>query len=264
MSRMPAIFIGHGSPMNAITDNPYARAWRHLGEALPRPKAVLAISAHFYTRGTFVTAMAAPKTIHDFGGFPDELFAVQYPAPGSPALAQRVAALLDPMTVELDRDAWGLDHGTWSILAHMYPEADIPVVQLSMDAGCPPQHHYDTGRRLSVLRDEGVLILASGNIVHNLARLQWDTPNEGADWAVRFDALVADAIVSRDHAALVEYGHWGSDARMSVPTPEHYLPLLYVVATQSEDDVVEFPVLGCSLGGLSMRSVCLRANPDGR
>lgn len=255
MSRLPALFIGHGSPMNAITDNPYARAWRELGKTLPRPQAILAISAHFYTRGTFVTAMEQPETIHDFGGFPDELFAVQYPAPGSPALAARVAELLAPLPVGLDTDGWGLDHGTWSILVHMYPEADIPVVQLSMDASKPPQHHYDVGRLLRPLRDEGVLIMASGNIVHNLGRLNWDKPDGGADWAKRFDATVKSAITVTNHSTVVNYSQLGSDALASVPTPDHYLPLLYVLGAQDRDDPVAFPVEGFAYDALSMLSV---------
>lgn len=257
MPRLPALFIGHGSPMNAITDNPYARAWRELGKTLPRPEAILAISAHFYTRGTFVTAMEQPETIHDFGGFPDELFAVQYPAPGSPALAAHVAELLAPWPVGLDTDGWGLDHGTWSILMHMYPEADIPVVQLSMDATKPPQHHYDVGRQLRPLRDEGVLIVASGNIVHNLGRLNWDAPEAGADWAKRFDSTVKNAISLTDHPAVVDYSQLGADAHVSVQTPEHYLPLLYVLGSQCEDDPVTFPVEGFAYGALSMLSVCV-------
>lgn len=255
MSRLPALFIGHGSPMNAITDNPYARAWRELGKTLPRPQAILAISAHFYTRGTFVTAMEQPETIHDFGGFPDELFAAQYPAPGSPALAARVAELLAPLPVGLDSDGWGLDHGTWSILMHMYPAADIPVVQLSMDATKPPQHHYDVGRLLRPLRDEGVLIVASGNIVHNLGRLNWNDENGATDWAERFDTNVTELIGQANWPSLIDYQSLGIDALQSVPTPEHYLPLLYVLALKEGNEGASYPTRGFNYGALSMRSV---------
>ena len=253
---MPAVFFGHGSPMNALEHNRYTAAWRRLGEGLPRPKAILAVSAHWYLRGTAVTAMETPRTIHDFGGFPRALFAVQYPAPGEPLLAQRVRGLLAPTAVALDKD-WGLDHGTWSVLVHVFPNADVPVVQLSLDATLAPSDHYQLARRLAPLRDDGILILGSGNVVHNLGRIQWAEDAPPYDWATRFNTRVREALLARDHAALIDYAAFGTDARLSVPTPEHYLPLLYVVAQQTESGSVSLPVDGIELGSISMLSVAV-------
>ena len=248
---MPVIFFGHGSPMNTLARNGYTEAWRELGATVPKPKAILAISAHWYTRGTAVTAMARPKTIHDFGGFPQALFDVQYPAPGEPALAVRVRDLLAPLPVQLDQ-SWGLDHGTWSVLAHAFPGAGIPVVQLSMDGTKPALFHYELGRRLAPLRDEGVLIVGSGNVVHNLALMQRGEAVPAFDWARRFNEMVRAALASGEHRALIEFERMGEDARLSVPTPEHYLPLLYIAALQAEGESMSFIVDGYEAGSLGM------------
>jgi len=249
-SRMPVVFFGHGSPMNTLERNPYTESWRRLGSSIPRPKAILCISAHWYTEGTAVTAMEKPKTIHDFYGFPQALFDVQYPAQGEPMLASRVRDLLSPVEVRLDQ-SWGLDHGTWSVLKHAYPDADIPIVQLSIDGTQPPQFHYETGGRLAPLRDEGVLVAGSGNVVHNL-RLMKRAGGAPFDWAVRFNEKIREALASRDHQALVDFEKLGEDARLSVPTPEHYLPLLYVAALQGDGEPMSFVVDGYDLGSVGM------------
>ena len=250
-TRMPAVFFGHGSPMNTLERNRYTDAWRQIGASMQKPKSVLCVSAHWMTRGTAVTAMDKPRTIHDFGGFPQELFEVQYPAPGNPALAARVRELLAPVNVQLDQ-TWGLDHGTWSVLAHVFPDANVPVVQLSLDATQPPQYHYDLGTRLAPLRDEGVLIVGSGNVVHNLGRIHWAEDTRPYDWAMRFNEHVRAHLTAREHQALIDYVSLGGDARLSVPTPEHYLPLLYVIATQGKDETVSLPVDGIELGSIGM------------
>jgi 4,5-DOPA dioxygenase extradiol len=247
---MPVVFFGHGSPMNSLDRNQYTEAWRRLGESIPVPKAILCVSAHWYTEGTAVTAMSNPKTIHDFYGFPQALFDVQYPAPGEPRLASRVRDMLAPLDVGLD-ESWGLDHGTWSVLKHAYPRADIPVLQLSIDGTRPARFHYETGRRLAPLRDEGVLVAGSGNVVHNLRLMRRDG-GQAFDWAVRFNQRIREALASRDHAALVDFEKLGEDARLSVPTPEHYFPLLYIAALQGADEAVTFPVDGYDLGSISM------------
>src|SRR5437879_10053421 len=248
--RLPAIFFGHGSPMNTLEQNRYTDAWRQLGAQVGRPRAILAVSAHWYTRGTAVTAMDRPRTIHDFFGFPQALFDVQYPAPGDAKLAARVRELLAPVEVALDQ-SWGLDHGTWSVLKHAYPAAEIPVVQLSIDGTQPPQFHYETGKRLAPLRDEGVLVAGSGNVVHNL-RLMKRAGGAPFDWAVRFNERIREALASRDHRVLVDFEKLGEDARLSVPTPEHYLPLLYVAALQGEDEPMSCVADGYDLGSVSM------------
>ena len=251
--RMPVIFFGHGSPMNTLASNQYTEAWRELGAGVRRPKAILAISAHWVTRGTAVTAMAKPKTINDFGGFPQALFDVQYPARGEPALAARVRDLLAPVDVQLDQ-SWGLDHGTWSVLAHAFPAADVPVVQLSMDGTKPARYHYELGKHLAPLRDDGVLIVGSGNVVHNLMLMQRGTGVRAFDWAKRFNERVRDALSAGDHLALIEFDRLGEDARLSVPTPEHYLPLLYIAALQTEGETMTFTVDGYEAGSLGMLS----------
>ena len=251
---MPAVFIGHGSPMNTLEKNRYTASWENLGKSLPRPKAILAISAHWYVSGTAVTAMTSPKTIHDFGGFPQALFDVQYPAPGNPELAARVRDLLSPIDVELDY-SWGLDHGTWSVLAHVYPEASVPVVQLSIDATQPAGFHYALAARLRVLRDEGILILGSGNVVHNLRTINWQAAAPAFDWATRFNDTVRGHLQRHDHAPLVAYENFGADARMAVPTPEHFLPLLYVIGLQEKGERIAFPVDGIQNASISMLSV---------
>lgn len=250
--RLPAFFFGHGNPMNAIEDNAYSRAWRKIGASLPKPKAIVAISAHWYLPGTLVTAMEHPRTIHDFGGFPRELYAVKYPAPGDPSLARRLTKLTGA-----DEDMqWGLDHGTWSVLVHLFPDADIPVVQLSIDETQPPKSHYAIGTRLAPLRDEGILIIGSGNIVHNLHAYAWGrhTP-EPFDWAVRFETQAREMLAAGNDEPLVDYEALGRDAVLSVPTPDHYLPLLYVMGARHKDDRVSFPIEGIDGGSVSMLSV---------
>jgi len=251
---MPTLFIGHGSPMNAIEDNIHTRAWRQLGTSLPRPQAILAISAHWYTNGSGVTTAAQPRTIHDFYGFPPELFAQNYPAAGSGALARRVQELLRPDTVVEDHE-WGLDHGSWSVLTHLYPQADVPVVQLSIDATRAPEYHYRLGQKLAALRDDGVLILGSGGIVHNLQRMRWEAGADDYAWAVSFDQYVRSALTRGDHQAVIEFEQIGEAAQLSVPTPEHYLPLLYVLGASSKSDEVAFPTEGIEMGSISMLSV---------
>ena len=251
----PALFVGHGNPMNALQDNAWTRAWAALGASLPRPQALLVISAHWYIGATAVTAMRAPRTIHDFGGFPRELFEVRYDAPGAPALAERVRALLAPQPVLADH-AWGLDHGSWAVLRHMYPEADVPVVQLSIDERQPPAFHYELGRRLRPLREQGVLLTGSGDVVHNLHAYAWGRhAREPYDWALRFEARVRAQLEAGDHAPLIEYAALGPDALLAVPTPEHYLPLLYVLGASRAGEVVSFPVTGVDGGSVSMLAV---------
>lgn len=250
---MPALVLGHGSPMNALGQNDFSRAWVRLGQQLPRPRAIVAISAHWYQPGTAVTAMSAPRTIHDFGGFPPELFAVEYPAPGSPELAADLQHLLAPVAVRADH-AWGLDHGTWSLLVHMYPQADIPVVQLSIDAGQPPRFHHELGTRLRSLRAQGVLVLGSGNVVHNLRAYSWGEPRAAYDWAQRFDTWARERLAAQDHAALADYLQQ-PDGRLAVPTPEHYLPLLYALGAGTAGERVSFPVEGMEGGSISMLAV---------
>jgi 4,5-DOPA dioxygenase extradiol len=254
--RTPAIFLGHGNPMNALASNQYTRAWASVGASIEKPRAILMISAHWFMPGVAVTAMERPRTIHDFGGFPPELYRVTYPAPGDPLLAARVAELLGP-TTRLDTE-WGLDHGTWSVLCHVYPDADVPIVQLCIDETQPPQFHYDLGRRLAPLRDEGILILGSGNVVHNLHAYAWGKhPAQAFDWAARFGQRVRDLLGAFDHQPLIDYESLGNDALMSIPTPDHYLPLLYVIATQRDDERVTFPVDGVDGGSISMLSVSI-------
>lgn len=257
MKRMPAIFFGHGSPMNALASNGYTRAWAEIGRSMPTPKAVLCVSAHWYIPTVAVTAMEKPRTIHDFGGFPQELFDVQYPAVGSPELAERVRELLGE--VHLDTTEWGLDHGTWSVLCHVFPDADVPIVQLSIDMTKSGIWHYELAKRLRPLRDEGVLICGSGNIVHNLRAFSWgDTTREPYEWAVRFETETKKLMKLGDHISLANYEEMGEDAMLSVPTPEHYLPLLYVLAQQAEDEIASLPVEGIDGGSISMLSVQVR------
>lgn len=250
---LPSLFVGHGNPMNALMDNGYTAAWRRIGQRL-RPRAVLAISAHWFVRGTGVTVSTSPRTIHDFGGFPQELYEVSYAAPGDPDLALRVQQLLAPLPVVLD-DSWGLDHGTWSVLRHVYPAADVPVVQLSIDATKPPSFHYEVGRKLAQLRDEGVLIVASGNLIHNLRTYAWGNPHEVYDWAQRFETEAKGLLLGGDHQALVDYQRLGRDAALAIPSADHYLPLLYVLGTHQSADRMAFPVEGIEGGSLSMLAV---------
>lgn len=255
-TRMPAFFFGHGNPLNALARNVYTEGWANIGKNIPRPKAILCVSAHWYLPSTLVTAMDAPRTIHDFGGFPRELFEVRYPAPGAPDLAARVRDLLTPVPVGLD-DRWGLDHGTWSVLCHVFPEADVPVVQLSIDETKGARFHYELGKKLAPLRDEGVLIVGSGNVVHNLHAYAWGkTDIPPIDWAVNFERLVRESVSSGNHEPLINYESLGRDAKLSAPTPDHYLPLLYVLAVQkSAGEPVGFPVEGFDGGSISMLSI---------
>ena len=241
--------------MNALQTNAWTRGWAALGSTLPRPRAVLSISAHWYITGTAVTAMESPRTIHDFGGFPRELFAVRYPAPGDAALGARVRELLAPLPVSADL-TWGLDHGTWSVLCHLFPQADVPVVQLSIDETQPSRFHYELGARLRPLRDEGILLLGSGDIVHNLHAYAWGRhPQAPYDWALRFEAHVRGALMRGDHAPLIDYAILGRDAVLAVPTPEHYLPLLYVIGASLPGEGASFPVEGMDGGSVSMLAV---------
>src|SRR5687767_8622924 len=252
---MPTIFFGHGNPMNALFQNEWTEGWARVGREIPRPKAILCVSAHWYIPETAVTAMENPRTIHDFGGFPQKLFEVQYPASGSPELAERVRELLAPVEVRSDA-RWGLDHGTWSVLCHVFPGADIPIVQLSIDETQPAEFHYELAAKLQPLRDEGVLIIGSGNVVHNLHAYSWGKhAPEPYDWALRFEAAARELILNDNHAPLVRYESMGRDALLSAPTPEHYLPLIYILALQRAGEEVSFPVEGFDGGSISMLTV---------
>ncbi|HET9029025.1 MAG TPA: 4,5-DOPA dioxygenase extradiol [Candidatus Aquilonibacter sp.] len=254
-TRMPVLFFGHGNPLNALDENRYTQGWRAMAQAMPRPSAILAISAHWYIPGTHVTTNAQPRTIHDFGGFPRALYEMQYPAPGSADLARRVAELLAPVEVAGD-DSWGLDHGTWAVLCHAFPDASIPVVQLSIDETQEPSFHYALGAALRPLRDEGVLVASSGNLIHNLHAYAWGRhPQEPFDWALRFEETSRALLAERDFEPLIAYEKMGRDAQMAAPTPDHYLPLLYAMGASDERDTVTFPVEGIDGGSVSMLSV---------
>ncbi len=247
---MPVLFIGHGSPMNAIEDNEFSAAWRQLGQDLPKPAAILAISAHWVTDGSFLTLADPPRTIHDFMGFPSELFKVQYPAPGDPELARKIVEKVPAVTTE---DSWGLDHGTWSVLKHLYPAADIPIIQLSLDLHRTHAYHVKLGRHLHFLRKEGVLILASGNLVHNLREVIWK--DTAADWALEFDQQLEELITTRQDDKLVHYSALGAAARRSIPTPEHYVPLLYCLGLSDPAEPIRFINDKVVYNSISMRSV---------
>jgi len=250
--RMPVLFVGHGSPMNAIEDNEFSRAWQEAARAIPEPSAIVCISAHWETIGTQVTAMDAPRTIHDFYGFPKALFDKQYPAPGSPKLASRISELVKTKSVLPDQ-AWGLDHGTWSVLCQMYPQATVPVVQLSLDRTLKADEHYALGHELRDLRQEGVLIVGSGNIVHNLRLMVWE--DTAFDWAVDFDARVREWIIQQDHASIIHYEKYGQPAILAVNSAEHYLPLLYTLGLQEKGEPFSFFAEKLWGGSLSMRCV---------
>ena len=252
--RMPVVFFGHGSPMNVIDDNRYTQAWREIGRSVPRPRAILSISAHWFAPGVGVTAMDAPKTIHDFYGFPKELYALRYPAPGDPSVARQVRELLAPVDVALDQE-WGLDHGTWSVLLHAYPAADVPVVQLGIDSTQPGPFHYELGRRLAPLREQGILIAGSGNVVHNLALRSRDERAPPHDWAARFNSRVRELIERREHAPLVEWEGMGRDAHLAINSSEHYLPLLYCLGARGDGEPGRFAVDGLEQGSLGMLTV---------
>jgi 4,5-DOPA dioxygenase extradiol len=255
-ARMPALFIGHGSPMNAVEDSAFSRAWADVAARIPRPRAILCVSAHWQSKGTQTTAMEQPRTIHDFSGFPQELYAMRYPAPGSPDLAREVEELLSDDKVTLNTD-WGLDHGTWAVLCRMWPKADIPVIQLSLDRGRTPGQHYKLGAKLKPLREKGVLVIGSGNMVHNLGLMEWT--DEPFDWAARFDQKLKELIEARDHDALMNYPKLGPDAALAIPTNEHYLPLLYALALRNPDEPLKFFAEGVTLGSISMRSLQIGA-----
>lgn len=255
--RMPLLFVGHGSPMNAIEENEFVNGWRTIAKELPKPTAILCISAHWETDGTQVTAMEKPRTIHDFGGFPPELYRVEYPAPGSPELAEATKSVITKTSVSLD-ESWGLDHGTWSVVKHLYPSAEIPIVQLSLDYKKAPQSHYELAKELSALREKGVLIIGSGNIVHNLGVIEWNKINEpefGFDWALEANELIKKSILSGDHRELINYKSLGNSIQLAIPTPEHFLPLLYILALQQKDESISFFNDKAVMGSLMMTSV---------
>jgi 4,5-DOPA dioxygenase extradiol len=254
---MPILFVGHGSPMNAIEENEFVDGWREVVKSLPKPKAILCVSAHWETSGTSVTAMAKPATIHDFGGFPPELFEVQYPAPGNPELAKEVRSIITKTEVGLD-DKWGLDHGCWSVMRRMYPGADIPVIELSLDYLKPAQYQYELAGELLSLRKKGILIIGSGNMVHNLRLVDWnnmDTPGVGYDWAIEANEKMKELIISGNHKALIDYRSQGKAFDLAIPTPEHFLPLIYALALKQEDDKVTFFNDKAVGGSLTMTSV---------
>lgn len=255
---LPVLFIGHGSPMNGIEDNEFSKTWQSMGKTIPKPLAVLVISAHWLTKGTHVTAMDNPRTIHDFGGFPQELFDVQYPAKGDKELAGKIAAIMQPTPVGLDHE-WGLDHGTWIVVRHMYPEADIPVLQLSIDYNKPAEYHYNLAKQIASLRKKGVLIIGSGNMVHNLRMLDWDRmrePNFGFDWAIEMNDLFKEKIQQGNHKDLINYKTLNKAATLAIPTPDHYYPLLYSLALQNNKDEISFfndKLVGGSLNMTSLK-----------
>jgi 4,5-DOPA dioxygenase extradiol len=239
ITKMPVLFLGHGSPMNAIEENEFTEGWKSIGKTIPKPAAVLCISAHWETRGTFVTSMEKPKTIHDFGGFPEELYEVQYPAPGNPDLAMEIKNLVTNTQIELD-EKWGLDHGCWSVVRHLYPNADIPVIQMSMDYYMSAQQHYDLANELAIFRNKGILIIGSGNMVHNLGLVDWNKLNDtyGFEWAIEAGEKMKKYILSSDHEQLINYRSQGRAFDLAIPTPDHYLPLLYTMALQDKEDTV--------------------------
>lgn len=256
---MPVLFIGHGSPMNGIEDNEFSQRWAQMAKEIPTPTAVLVVSAHWFSKGTRITAMDFPETIHDFGGFPQALFDVQYPAPGNPALAMETVDLIHSAHVELDHD-WGLDHGAWTVVRRMYPEAKIPVLQLSIDYSKPPQYHYELAKELYGLRKKGVLIIGSGNMVHNLRMISWNKMNEnyGYDWALQMNDTFKQLIQDGDHQRLINYENLGSESRLAIPTPEHYLPLLYSLGLKGKKDHVSFFNDKAVAGSLTMTSVLIQ------
>jgi 4,5-DOPA dioxygenase extradiol len=257
IDNMPVLFLGHGSPMNAIEENEFVTGWINIGKTIPKPTAILCISAHWETRGTYVTAMERPPTIHDFGGFPKVLFDVNYPAPGSPGLAMEIKNIIQKTGVGLD-EKWGLDHGCWSVVRHLFPKADVPVIQLSMDYYQPPQYHYDLAKELSPLRKKGILIIGSGNIVHNLGMVAWDKidePGFGYDWALEANEKIKKFILANDHNSLIDYKSQGRAINMAIPTPDHFLPLLYSLALKEENEIVNIFNDKAVAGSLTMTSL---------
>lgn len=257
--RMPLLFLGHGSPMNAIEENVFVRGFREAGRNIPPPQAILCVSAHWETKGTQVTAMPHPQTIHDFGGFPKALFDVQYPAPGSPELAREVQAIIKPVTLNHD---WGLDHGAWSVIKHLYPQANIPTIQMSLDVNLSPEAHYQLAQQLAPLRRKGILIIGSGNMVHNLGMVAWDKLNAGPfgyDWALEAQSIMNKAIQTHNHNPLIHFRQQGRAFDLAIPTPEHYLPLLYILALQEKNEAIEFFNNEALAGSLSMTSLKINA-----
>jgi 4,5-DOPA dioxygenase extradiol len=254
--KIPLLFLGHGSPMNAIEENEFVQGFRNIASTIEKPRSILCVSAHWETRGTHVTAMQTPKTIHDFGGFPKELYEVQYPAPGNPELADEVKKIVQNAQVELDYQ-WGLDHGAWSVIKHLYPEADIPVIQMSLDYSKKPEYHYQLAKELKSLRGKGVLIIGSGNMVHNLGRVAWDKMNEtyGYDWNLEAMEKMKNFIVNKDHRSLINYAYQGKAFELSIPTPEHYLPLLYILSISEKEEEIKIFNDKAVAGSLSMTSL---------
>ena len=252
MKKMPILFVGHGSPMNAIEDNQYTKTWRDIAKRIPKPKVILSISAHWYTDGTRIMNEENPKTIHDMYGFPKELYEVQYNTAGAPDIASIARSLISRET-RYD-NSWGIDHGTWSVLTHMYPDRDIPVFQISVDASAPPETHYKIGKELSALREQGVLLFASGNIVHNLGMVDWNKEGEGFDWAHEFDEYIYENIINQNHENILKFNEKGNAARLAVPTPDHFYPLLYMLGASSEADQIRVYNKSCELGALTMTS----------
>ena len=255
--RMPVLFVGHGSPMYVIEENEFTETWKKLGETIPKPKSIICISAHWETRGTHVTAMQTPQTIHDFGGFPSELYEIQYPAPGNPELAKEAIKAITGTQVQAD-EKWGLDHGTWSFIRRMYPKAEIPVIQMSLDYNKSPKEHYELAKELASFRDKGVLIIGSGNIVHNLRKVAWDKPDYeeyGFDWALEANEILKKLIVADDHKKLIDYDLLGREVQMAVPTPDHYLPLLYALALKNGNEELSFFNDKAVMGSLTMTSL---------
>lgn len=256
-TRMPVLFLGHGSPMNAIEENQFVKGFREIAKTIPTPKSILCISAHWFTRGTKVTAMASPKTIHDFYGFPKALFDVQYPAAGNPELAKETADLLKPNTVELD-DQWGLDHGAWSVIKHLYPDAEIPVIQMSIDLTKPPHYHFELAQKLDVLRNKGILIIGSGNIVHNLRMIDFQGINKvdyGFDWAREARKTINDYILDGNYQPLLNYQNGGKALKLAIPTPDHYLPLIYTLGLQKQKEAIQLFNDELVAGSISMTSL---------
>jgi 4,5-DOPA dioxygenase extradiol len=253
---MPVFFFGHGSPMNAIEENEFSKEWERIGKSMSKPNAILCISAHWLTRGTFVTAMEKPKTIHDFGGFPEALFAVEYPAPGSPVLAKETASLIHDIHIGLDDD-WGLDHGCWSVVKHLYPDADVPVIQMSIDYNQPAQYHYDLAKQLAVLRRKGILIIGSGNMVHNLRMVAWDKMNDpdfAFDWATEANDKMKKFIMEHNHKPLIQFKEQGKAFDLAIPTPDHYFPMIYALALQDKQEQLSFFNDKAVMGSLTMTS----------
>ncbi len=254
---MPVLFVGHGSPMNAIEENEFTTTWRNLGETLPRPQAILCVSAHWETRGTHLTAMPEPKTIHDFGGFPRELFEVQYPAPGDPQLASDVRQNIKNTQVGLDRSEWGFDHGAWTVVKHLYPQADVPMIEMSIDHFQKPEYHYELARELAFLRSRGVLVVGSGNIVHNLREVNWHDENAAYDWAQETNEKVKQAIIDNNHKDLIDFKNQGAAFQRAISTAEHYIPLLYALGLQTKSDTISFFNDKIIMGSLSMMGVLI-------